>query len=83
MAQEALDKYQNSYEEDLEILKDETLTFNQRNCVLFRSGEKEILLFFIHNVPKILKLFDLDFKVIKTFFFNQPFYSPHERKPNR
>ena len=47
MAEEAYSKYDTTYEEDLEILKREDLTFNQRNSVLFRSGEKEILLFLI------------------------------------
>lgn len=28
--------------EDIELLKKNELTFNQRNCVLLRSGEKEV-----------------------------------------
>jgi beta-galactosidase beta subunit len=38
-------------EEDIKILKEDDeskfLTLNQRNCVLFRQGEKEILIFLI------------------------------------
>jgi hypothetical protein len=67
MAKEAYEKYPCTYEEDLEILKREDLTFNQRNSVLFRSGEKEILLFFIKMTEKILPLFDMDFKVRNNF----------------
>lgn len=42
---ENLSKYPTSLEEDLKLLKDDngTLTNNQRNCVLMRSGEKEVL----------------------------------------
>lgn len=68
MALDALAKYKTTLEEDYEILKDESLTFNLRNCTLFRSGEKEILTFFITNIPKILHLFDLDFKVFFLFY---------------
>ena len=39
-----MDKYPTSYEEDLKILeqeeKEQTLTYNQKNCVLYRFGEK-------------------------------------------
>lgn len=63
MTTEALAQYKTTYEEDLEILKREDLSFNERNMTLFRSGEKEILLFFINTIPKILSLFDLTFKV--------------------
>ena len=47
LCEQALQKYPTTWEQDNEILKDESLTFNQRNCVLFRSGEKEILHFLI------------------------------------
>ena len=41
---ERLSKYPETYEEDLELLKKPTLTFNERNCILFRSSEKKVLL---------------------------------------
>lgn len=47
MCEVALKKYPNTLEQDYELLKDPGLTFNQRNCVLFTSGEKEILHFLI------------------------------------
>ena len=47
MSQEALARYPQTLEEDYEILKRTDLTFNERNCTLFRSGEKEILVFLI------------------------------------
>lgn len=39
-----LKKYPTTYEEDLKILetKSKEMTFNQRNCVLMRSGEKKV-----------------------------------------
>jgi hypothetical protein len=51
MSETYLAAYPNSIEEDAEILarddKEQYLTFNQRNCVYFRKGEKEILIWFI------------------------------------
>ena len=44
-ASKLLAKYPTTYEEDLDILKNNTdLTDNTRNCVLMRSGEKEVCL---------------------------------------
>lgn len=57
------EKYPTTYEEDLKILEREDLTFNQRNCVLFRSGEKKILLFLISIAQKLLPLLDMKSKV--------------------
>lgn len=41
---DCLKKYSQTLEEDLKILKDDSdkLTNNQRNCILMRSGEKEV-----------------------------------------
>ena len=48
LADEALSKYDTTYQEDLDLLEKvyskHVLTYNERNCVLFRSGEKKILL---------------------------------------
>lgn len=61
-----LDKYPTSYEEDLKLLeedeKETKLTQNQRNCVLFRSGEKKILHFLIDAGERILPLLNMSFK---------------------
>lgn len=48
LVDEALSKYPTSYEEDLDILKEEkrSLSQNERNCVTFRSEEKKIYRFF-------------------------------------
>ena len=63
LAKTSYEKYPTSYEEDLKILEREDLTFNNRNCVLFRSGEKKILLFLINTCTKLLPLFDMSSKV--------------------
>jgi len=42
LCREGLNKYPQSYEEDLEKLKDSSLTYNERNCIIFRSGEKRV-----------------------------------------
>jgi len=41
------------------------LTQNQRNCVLFRSGEKEVLVFLIASATLIIELLTLTQKEIK------------------
>ena len=48
------------------------LTFNQRNMVLFRSGEKEILLFLIEFSDFVLKLLSMKFKDAKKAAQNLP-----------
>lgn len=41
---EQLKRYPTTYEEDLKILEtNKEMTWNQRNCVLMRSGEKKVL----------------------------------------
>ena len=65
MASEGLARYPQSYDEDMEILKRPDLTFNERNCTLFRSGEKEILIFLIEFADYVLKLLAMKFKDAK------------------
>lgn len=65
MAEEALARYPNTLEEDYEILKREDLSFNERNCTLFRSGEKEILRFLVEMADYILNLLEMKFKDAK------------------
>ena len=49
----------------MEILKKEDLSFNERNCTLFRSGEKEILHFLIELADYVLNLLQMKFKDAK------------------
>ena len=72
MSEEALAAYPQTLEEDMEILKRDNLTFNERNCVLFRSGEKEILVFLIEMSDYVLKLLEMKFKDAKKFTQNLP-----------
>ena len=60
-----MNEYPTSKEEDEEILKREDLTFNQRNCVLFRHGEKEILTFLIAMAEVMEKILEMKFKDAK------------------
>lgn len=60
--------YPNSMEEDKEILDNrQDLTFNQRNCILYRYGEKKILSKLLLYCDKILPLLDMDFKTARKF----------------
>ena len=77
MCEVALSQYPNTYEEDMEILADDEppmskLTFNQRNMVLFRSGEKEILLFLIELSTFVQRLLAMKFKDAKKATQNLP-----------
>lgn len=65
MSQEALSRYPTTLEEDMEILKRTDLTFNERNCTLFRSGEKEILVFLIEMADYVNNLLSMKFKDAK------------------
>ena len=66
VAQAQLDKYPSSFEEDQTILdtddQEHNLTQNQRNCVLYRHGEKKILHFLIDSAAKIIPLLSMNFK---------------------
>ena len=65
MCEAGMSEYPTTKEEDEEILKREDLTFNQRNCVLFRHGEKEILTFLIDMADLMEKILDMKFKDAK------------------
>ena len=53
--------YPTTLDEDLEILQRTDLTFNERNSVLYRSGEKKILFTLMFYAEKILPLLEMDF----------------------
>ena len=72
MSQEALARYPQTLQEDYEILKRTDLTFNERNCTLFRSGEKEILVFLIQMSDYVLNLLEMKFKDAKKLTQNLP-----------
>ena len=57
------DRYATTIEEDNKILLRTDLTFNERNCVLYRHGEKEILIFLMKTANTMLELLEMDFKV--------------------
>jgi histone-lysine N-methyltransferase SETD3 len=61
-ASKLLEKYSCSYEDDLKILEtDSSLTFNTRNALLMRSGEKKILNLIISFATTMLDYIKLDF----------------------
>ena len=69
LAEDQLDKYPTSYQEDLELLdkdeKESGLTYNKRNCVLFRSGEKKILHFLVTTAERMIALSEMSQKDAK------------------
>jgi len=62
---EKLPLYQTTLEQDIEILKQDDITFNKRNCVLIRKGEKEILHYFIFCADTAVQLSKLSKKEAK------------------
>ena len=60
-----LEDYPETYDQDFEILKDEKLTSNQRNCVLYRQTEKRILKFYVDSAERIIPFFSMTFKDAK------------------
>ena len=69
MCTEGLNKYPTTLRTDMEILYaddvNSELTFNQRNCVLFRVGEKEILQFYIEFADFMIPLLSMKWKDAK------------------
>ena len=49
-----LHKYSTSINEDKELLKDKNLSFNIRNCIIMRIGEKEIIEYYISFAKYVL-----------------------------
>lgn len=72
MSAEGLARYPQAYEEDMELLKNPNLSFNERNCILFRSGEKEILIFLMEMADYVLDLLNMKFKDAKKHTQNLP-----------
>ena len=78
VALEGLSKYKTSYEDDLKILqKSHTLSQNQKHAVLFRSGEKYILRWWIELVDVCMPLFDLNSRDLKKFKINNKLYEEY------
>lgn len=68
----ALSAFPDSLQDDIDILceaaaGDHPLTFNQRNCVLMRKGEKEVLLFYAQLHAFVLPLQRLQWKQVKQY----------------
>jgi histone-lysine N-methyltransferase SETD3 len=63
LVNESLSRYTTSLQEDQEMLekddKEHNLSYNERNCILFRMGEKEILEFLKTCSERFQKLFTL------------------------
>jgi len=63
VAEEALEKYPTTAEQDLEILKRDNeidnLTMNERNCIVFRKMEKDVLKFLKGCAAIVLQLIEM------------------------
>lgn len=61
-----MQKYETTYQEDQEILKQE-MSFQARNCVVLRAGEKKILQFLIDTADLFIKICRMTKKDAKIF----------------
>ncbi|EGR34646.1 SET domain protein [Ichthyophthirius multifiliis] len=68
VCQNQMQLYKTNIEEDNQLLQDNNLTLNQRNCVLLRLGEKDILRFYIEMSQKMITLLKLNRKEIKKVY---------------
>lgn len=62
IAENCLKKYPQTYEEDLKLLESKTLTYNERNCIVYRSGEKKIYKDMIEMANISLELLGLHYE---------------------
>ena len=65
-AQGILAKFDTSIDEDTALLKDPTLTFNQRNCVVVRRGEKQVLQHYIDLADVCIPLLRKPWSVLRS-----------------
>lgn len=73
MATDQYEGFSTTLEEDTELLENDDketdeskkLTQNQRNCVLYRHGEKEILTFWIEAADLMMRWMTCDYKTIQ------------------
>ena len=62
LAKTSIGKYPTTYQEDLDLLKKieagemPEVTYNKKNCLLLRIGEKRILHFIVDTAEAILEL---------------------------
>eukprot|EP00826_Nyctotherus_ovalis_P039605 TRINITY_DN381_c0_g1_i1.p1 TRINITY_DN381_c0_g1~~TRINITY_DN381_c0_g1_i1.p1 ORF type:complete len:477 (+),score=178.23 TRINITY_DN381_c0_g1_i1:513-1943(+) len=69
LAKTMLGQYKTTYEEDLKILEtNKDLSFNHRNCVLMRAGEKKILMKLIELATLGLDFLNMPLKKAKEIY---------------
>lgn len=64
-AQDAMSKFKTTVEEDEALLRGSTLTFNQRNCVIMRQGEKQVLEHFMRLAKTCVNLLSMNYSEVK------------------
>ena len=65
IAEKCLNKFPQTYEEDIKLLENTDLSFNKRNCLIFRSGEKKIYKLMIAMANLGLTVLSKDAKSLK------------------
>jgi len=75
LAKSGIDLYPETLQEDAQILQREDLTENQRNCVLMRQGEKQILDWYFKFSDLALALLDMERKEVKKAAKGSPYES--------
>ena len=80
IATKCLKKYPQTYEEDAKLLENKDLTFNERNCIVYRSGEKKIYKDMIEMANLGILLLSMDYEKAETYYKKlgkEPIYSAY------
>ncbi len=57
LCEENLAKFPETLEHDMELLKKGQLTYNERNCIILRAGEKRVYRFYIQLAKNVFEIF--------------------------
>jgi len=68
IAEICLNKYPQKYEEDLKLLENKTLTFNERNCIIYRLGEKKIYKDMIEMATISIKMLSMKYEEANKYY---------------
>ena len=77
MCTRSLSKYKEAYEIDEELLRAKELTYNERNCIIYRMGEKKVLNEMIELANEGLTLLSKKYKAGINSLKNKSKYSKY------
>ncbi|KAL4496233.1 hypothetical protein ABPG72_012970 [Tetrahymena utriculariae] len=79
---EIMIQYPTTLDEDKKILETSKLTINQKNCVILRMGEKEILMYYITMADRMKKLLTMTKTEVKKHILQNQEYTKYSSYVN-